>query len=84
MFMVIDTALMEREVQRLQEKNQQIKEMAKEIMGTSQNVSTELRSRDIDKICTVLDEYEFQLEQACSVLPSNPIIETLSQISPQR
>jgi hypothetical protein len=51
---------------------------------TSQNVRAELRSGDIEKICTVLDEYELQLAQACSVLPSNPIIETLSQISPQR
>ena len=73
MVMAIDTVLMEREVQRLQEKNQQIKEMAKEIMGTSQNVSTELRSRDIDKICTVLSEYECQLEEACSILPFTTI-----------
>ena len=83
-FMAIETASIEREVQRLQEKNRQIKETAKQIMTTSQNVSAELRSGDIEKICTVLDEYELQLEQACSVLPSNPIIETLSQISPQR
>lgn len=83
-FMAIETASMEREVQRLQEKNQQIKAEAKQIMTTSQNASAELRSGDIEKICTVLDEYELQLEQAYSVLPSNPIIETLSQISPQR
>ena len=68
----------------LRRQNWQIKETAKQIMTTSQNVSAELRSGDIEKICTVLDEYELQLEQACSVLPSNPIIETLSQISPQR
>ena len=76
--MVIETASMEREVQRLQEKNRQIKETAKQIMTTSQNVRAELRSGDIEKICTVL------VAQACSVLPSNPIIETLSQLSPQR
>jgi mevalonate kinase len=83
-FMAIETASIEREVQRLQEKNRQIKETAKQIMTTSQHVSAELRSGDIEKICTVLDEYELQLEQVCSVLPSSPIIETLSQISPQR
>ena len=82
--MAIETASIEREVQRLQEKNRQIKETAKQIMTTSQNVSAELRSGDIEKISTVLDEYEFQLEQACSVLTSHAVIKLPSQNSPNR
>ena len=78
MFMAIDTALMEREVQRLQEKNRQIKLLAKQVMSTSQNVSAELRSGDIEKIRAVLNEYEQQLEQT-----QNTVISTAPVVNPQ-
>ena len=58
MFMAIDTALMEREVQRLQEKNQQIKAEAKRVMSESQTVSDALRQKDADRIEAVLTAYE--------------------------
>ena len=78
MFMAIDTALMEREVQRLQEKNRQIKLLAKQVMSASQNISAELRSGDIEKIRTVLNEYEQQLEQT-----QNTVISTAPVVNPQ-
>ena len=78
MFMAIDTALMEREVQRLQEKNRQIKLLAKQVMSASQNVSAELRSGDIEKIRAVLNEYEQQLEQT-----QNTVISTAPVVNPQ-
>ena len=58
MFMAIDTALMEREVLRLQEKNQQIKAEAKRVMSESQTVSDALRQKDADRIEAVLTAYE--------------------------
>lgn len=58
MFMAIDTALMEREVQRLQEKNQQIKAEAKRVMSESRTVSDALRQKDADRIEAVLTAYE--------------------------
>ena len=78
MFMAIDTALMEREVQRLQEKNRQIKLLPKQVMSTSQNVSAELRSGDIEKIRAVLNEYEQQLKQT-----QNTVISTAPVVNPQ-
>ena len=69
---------MEREVQRLQEKNRQIKLLAKQVMSASQNVSAELRSGDIEKIRAVLNEYEQQLEQT-----QNTVISTAPVVNPQ-
>ena len=69
---------MEREVQRLQEKNRKIKLLAKQVMSASQNVSAELRSGDIEKIRAVLNEYEQQLEQT-----QNTVISTAPVVNPQ-
>ena len=81
MFMAIDTALMEREVQRLQEKNRQIKLLAKQVMSASQNVSAELRSGDIEKIRAVLNEYEQQLEQTQNtVISTAPVVNIFTSI----
>lgn len=62
--MTIETASMEREVQRLQEKNQQLKAEAKRIMGESQSVSDVLREKDIERIEMALREYETNLFEA--------------------
>lgn len=64
MFMAIDIALMEREVQRLQEKNQQIKTEAKRIMGESQTVSDVLREKEVERVEAVLTAYEDNLFEA--------------------
>lgn len=63
-FMAIETASMEREVQRLQEKNQQLKAEAKRIMGESQSVSDMLREKDIERIEIALRDYEANLFEA--------------------
>lgn len=47
-------------------------------MSTSQNVSAELRSGDIEKIRAVLNEYEQQLEQT-----QNTVISTAPVVNPQ-
>ena len=71
LFMAIETASMEQKVQQLQEKNQQLKALAKEVMRNSQTVSTTLRSGDIEKIDTVLNEYEHQLKHVHSEILSS-------------
>ena len=71
LFMAIETASIEQKVQKLQEKNQQIKVLAKEVMSASQIVSTTLRSGDIEKINTVLSEYEHQLKHVHSEILSS-------------
>ena len=71
LFMAIETASMEQKVQQLQEKNQQLKALAKEVMSNSQIVSTTLRSGDIEKINTVLSEYEHQLKHVHSEILSS-------------
>lgn len=63
-FMAIETASMEQEVQRLQEKNQQLKVEAKRIMGESQSVSDMLREKDIERIEIALRDYEANLFEA--------------------
>ena len=64
MFVAIESASREREVQRLQEKNQQIKALAKNIVSESQIVGEYLRSRDVDNIEQVLNDYEQVLQEA--------------------
>lgn len=71
LFMAIETASIEQKVQQLQEKNQQLKALAKEVMSNSQIVSTTLRSGDIKKINTVLSEYEHQLKHVHSEILSS-------------
>lgn len=71
LFVAMETASIEQKVQQLQEKNQQIKVLAKEVMSASQIVSTTLRSGDIEKINTVLSEYEHQLKHVHSEILSS-------------
>ena len=71
LFMAIETASIAQKVQQLQEKNQQLKALAKEVMSNSQIVSTTLRSCDIEKINTVLSEYEHQLKHVHSEILSS-------------
>ena len=71
LFIAVETASMEQKVQRLQEKNQEIKALAKQVMIASQSVSADLRSGDIERINAVLQEYEHQLEQTQKTILSS-------------
>ena len=70
MFVAIESATREREVQRLQEKNQQIKALAKNIISESQTVGEHLRNKDIENIERILSEYEHLLQDSLVVINS--------------
>ena len=71
MFVAVESASREREVKRLQEKNQQIKALAKKIVSESQTVGEYLRSKDIENIERILSEYEQLLQNSLIVINSN-------------
>lgn len=71
LFVAMETASMEQKVQRLQEKNQEIKALAKQVMIASQSVSADLRSGNIERINAALQEYEHQLEQTQKTILSS-------------
>ena len=71
MFVAVESASREREVKRLQEKNQQIKALAKNIVSESQTVGEYLRSKDIENIERILSEYEQLLQNSLIVINSN-------------
>lgn len=58
-------------IKRLQEKNQQIKALAKKIVSESQTVGEYLRSKDIENIERILSEYEQLLQNSLIVINSN-------------
>ena len=70
MFVAVESATREREVKRLQEKNQQIKALAKNIVSESQTVGEYLRSKDIENIERILSEYEQLLQNSLIVINS--------------
>ena len=70
MFVALESATREREVQRLQEKNQQIKALAKNIVSESQTVGEHLRNKDIENIERILSEYEHLLQDSLVVINS--------------
>ena len=57
-------------VKRLQEKNQQIKALAKNIVSESQTVGEHLRNEDIENIERILSEYEHLLQDSLVVINS--------------
>ena len=70
MFVAVESATREREVKRLQEKNQQIKTLAKNIVAESQTVGEHLRNKDIENIERILSEYEHLLQDSLMVINS--------------
>ena len=66
LFVAIDNIQYEKEVERLQEANRVLKQQAKEIMSQSSDVSTVLRSKQLDDIERALANYEDALEKAKS------------------
>ena len=71
MFVAVESATKEREVQRLQEKNQQIKALAKNIVAKSQTVGEHLRNKDIENIERILREYEQLLQNSLITINSD-------------
>ena len=71
MFVALESATREREVQRLQEKNQQIKALAKNIVSESQTVGEHLRNKDIESIEMILREYEQLLQNSLITINSD-------------
>jgi len=71
MFVAVDSATREREVKRLQEKNQQIKTLAKNIVAESQSVGEHLRNKDIENIEMILREYEQLLQNSLITINSD-------------
>lgn len=70
LFITMGTAAREREVQRLQEQNQRIKALAKNIVSQSQTVGEHLRNKDIENIEIVLKEYEQLLQNSLITINS--------------
>ena len=58
----VDNILLEAEVQRLQKANNELKQLAKDIMSESQEVSAELKTRDVVKIQETMESYELTLQ----------------------
>ena len=71
MFVAVESATREREVKRLQEKNQQIKALAKNIVSESQTVGEHLRNKDIENIEMILRDYEQLLENSLITINSD-------------
>ena len=71
MFVAVESATREREVKRLQEKNQQIKALAKNIVSESQTVGEHLRNKDIENIEMILREYEQLLQNSLRTINSD-------------
>jgi hypothetical protein len=64
LFLAIDNACYENQVERLQKANTALKQQAKEIMKQSNNVSTVLKSKELDTIEEVLSNYDTLLQEA--------------------
>lgn len=80
MFVAVEFATREREIKRLQEKNQQIKALAKNIVSESQTVGEHLRNKDIENIERILSEYEHLLQDSLMVINSQYHTPKIAQI----
>ena len=58
----VDNIFLEAEVQRLQKANNELKQLAKDIMSESQEVSAELKTRDVVRIQETMESYELTLQ----------------------
>lgn len=61
MFVAMETRALDDDVKFLQQKNEELKSLAKNVMSESQTVSATLRSKDIDRIVSTMSEYEQKL-----------------------
>ena len=58
----LDNIFLEAEVQRLQKANNELKQLAKDIMSDSQEVSAELKTKDAVRIQEAMTAYDQELE----------------------
>lgn len=61
LFIAIGTKALDDDVKYLQQKNEELKSLAKNVMSESQTVSATLKSKDIDRIASAMVEYEHRL-----------------------
>lgn len=61
LFVAIETMVLDDDVKLLQQKNEELKSLAKNVMSESQTVSATLKSKDIDRIVSAMSEYEQML-----------------------
>ena len=60
----VDNIFLEAEVQRLQKANNELKQLAKDIMSDSQGVSAELKTKDVVRIQEAMTAYEEELQNS--------------------
>ena len=73
LFLAIDNARYENQVERLQEANAVLKQQAKEIMQQSNNVSAVLKAKEINAIEEALSNYDAILHEAKRFILNNSI-----------
>ena len=61
LFVAIETKALDDDVKLLQQKNEELKSLAKNVMSESQTVSATLKSKNIDRIVSAMLEYEKML-----------------------
>ena len=62
----VDNIFLEAEVQRLQKANNELKQLAKDIMSDSQGVSAELKTKDVVRIQEAMTIYDQELQNSIS------------------
>ena len=62
----LDNIFLEAEVQRLQKANNELKQLAKDIMSDSQGVSAELKTKDVVRIQEAMTIYDQELQNSIS------------------
>ena len=60
----VDNIFLEAEVQRLQKANNELKQLAKDIMSDSQGVSAELKTKDVVRIQEAMTTYDQELQNS--------------------
>ena len=60
----VDNIFLEAEVQRLQKANNELKQLAKDIMSDSQEVSSELKTKDVVRIQEAMTTYDQELQNS--------------------
>lgn len=61
LFVAMETRALDDDVKFLQQKNEELKSLAKNVISESQTVSATLRSKDIDRIASTMSGYEQKL-----------------------
>ena len=68
LFVAMDNIRYERDIERLQEVNNQLKAQAKEVMKQSADVASVLKEKDFENIENILREYDKNLHLATSFI----------------